>query len=264
MKIIIGILTYPRDHSNKTYVALKRTFDSLIKNVDLTNHTIKVIVIGDDYEKVEELSPIFEGYDTSFFNINVNDALRNKQIPGNVIWCYACVRSVQTMLEKALEMADSYDYLLLSSDDDEYINNKMITSIDYIQKYNSPDLVYSLGIYRKGQIMPGNYNKTDLELNCPTPENVIAAGMLYNLKNRPFIEDIIAYRAAQYQKLLEYIKINKFTPIHRNHLFPEDAQLWYYLQPLFKSKKYRSLLIPHVLVNHDTEKTVLNYIAHKN
>jgi hypothetical protein len=264
MKIIIGVLTYPRDHSDKTYTALKRTFDSLVKKVDLTNHSIKVLVVGDDYEKVEELSPIFEEYDTSFFNINVNDALRNKKIPGEIIWFYACVRSVQTLFEKALELADSYDYFLLSSDDDEYINNKLTTSIDYIEKYKYPDLVYSLGFFRKGRIMPHTYNQKKLESNYPIPENVIAAGMLYNLKNRPFIEDIIQFRAAQYQKLLEYIKADTFTPIGPNHLFPEDAQLWHYLQPHFKSKKYRPLLIPVVLVNHDTEKTVLNYIAHKN
>jgi hypothetical protein len=264
MKIIIGVLTYPRDYSDKTYNSLKRTFDSLVKNVDLRSHTIKVLVIGDDYNNIEELSPIFEGYDASFFNINVNDALRNKDIPGDIIWFYACVRSVQTLFEKALAMADSYDYLLLSSDDDEYINNKLTTSIGYIHKYGYPDLVYSLGIYRKGRIMPHTYNKKALELNYPLPENVIAAGMLYNLKNRKFIEDNIQFRAQQYQKLLQYIQTGNFKQIGPDHLFPEDAQLWHYLQPQFKSKKYRSLLIPEVLVNHDTEKTVLNYIAHKN
>lgn len=262
MNIILGICTYPRDYKHATFRTLTRTFQSLVMNQDTSKFKLKILVIGDDYTGMEEtLAPIFQGYDVSFFNINVNDALRDKPLPREIIWNYAALRSCQYMFEQAQSMADSYDYLILSSDDDEYINNKITTTIDFIQQYNRPDFIYSLGKHFNGRILPPIYDRTNLQSNYPLPGKLIAAGTMYNLKNKKFIDTIINFRKYQYNNLCMRIQQNNFSDRSITNLAPEDAQVWHHLLPYFQSRTFRSLLIPHVLVNHDTEQTMMKYMT---
>lgn len=264
MKLILGICTYPRDYGQTTFHLLKRTFDSLIHNQDLSKFKLKILVVGDDYTGMEKaLSPIFEGYDVSFFNINVNDALRDKPIPREMIWKYAVVRSCEFLFEQARTMSDEYDYLMMSSDDDEYINNKLSVTMDYSNQYNQPDFIFSLGRHFNGTILPSKYDQTNLTRNYPKPSNCIAAGIFYNLKHTRFIDTIINYRKRQYKNLCRCIEQNDFSDHSITNLAPEDAQLWHHLTPYFETNMFRSLLIPEVLVNHDTEQTMLQYVSSK-
>jgi hypothetical protein len=120
VKLLISFTTYPR--KGETYGLLENTFKSLMLNQDLTHHTIKIIVVGDDYPNIDELKPIFNNFDTEFYNINVNDALRNYNISREIKWKQSVQRSKIFILEKALTY--DFDYILMSSDDDIYINNK--------------------------------------------------------------------------------------------------------------------------------------------
>jgi hypothetical protein len=187
MKLLISFATYPRD-GKSTYSMLERTYKSLIENQELSIHDIKILVVGDDYSNIEELKPIFTLYDTEFFNINVDDALRNKNIPYEVKWKQSVQRSKIFILEKALEF--EYDYILMSSDDDIYLNKKIEISIEYIKEYNEPDLVFNLGIHFNSQIIP----KNNEIFSYPEKNNCISSGMLYKLKNKKFIKTIIDFR----------------------------------------------------------------------
>jgi len=245
VKLLISFTTYPR--KGQTYELLENTFKSLMLNQDLSNHTIKIIVVGDDYPTMDELKPIFAGYDTEFYNININDALRNYNIDKLNKWKQAVQRSKIFILEKALTY--DFDYILMSSDDDIYINNKLTESLNVINNINPPDFIFSLGYYINRRVIPNNKNIT-----YPMPGNCISSGCLYNLKNIEFINAIIEFRKQKWQEFIHIV--NK----QNVNIDPEDLQLWNYLMPFFKSNKYKSYLIPKILINHMTEKTLFNYL----
>ncbi len=244
VKLLISFTTYPR--KGQTYDLLENTFKSLMLNQDIFNHTIKIIVVGDDYPNIDELKPIFDGYDTEFYNINVNNALRNYNTDKSTKWKQAVQRSKIFILEKVLTY--DFDYILMSSDDDIYINNKLTESINAINTHNT-DFIFSQGYYIKNSVMPKNIN-----VKYPMPRNCISSGCLYNLKNIDFINLIIDFRKQKWQEV-----INVINNIQIANIQPEDAQLWEYLMPFFKSKKFTSHLIPKILINHMTEQTLFNY-----
>lgn len=246
VKLLISFTTYPR--KGQTYGLLENTFKSLILNQDITNHTIKIIVVGDDYPNINELTPIFNGYDTEFYNINENDALRNYTIDKLSKWKQAVQRSKIFILEKALTY--DFDYILMSSDDDIYINNKLTECLNVINTVNHPDFIFSLGYYKNHRVMPNNKNIT-----YPMPGNCISSGCLYNLKNIEFINEIIKFRKQKWQEFINIVNNKQNVNVE-----PEDLQLWNYLMPFFKSNKFKSYLIQKILVNHITEQTLFNYL----
>lgn len=69
------------------------------------------------------------------------------------------------------------------------------------------------------------------------------------------MNDIIEFRKSRWQHVESCIKTGVF-----NNIAPEDAELWDYLKPKFESRIYRSVLIPEILVNHDTEQTIMKFI----
>lgn len=248
--LIISFATYPRD-GILTYKLLENTFNSLIKDQDLSNINIKILVVGDDYSNIEELKPIFKDFDTDFYNINIDDALRNKKdIPFKVKWMQAVQRSKIFILNKAINM--DYDYILMSADDEIYLNKKIETSIEYIQNHNQPDFIFSLGKYISKTIIP---KEIDID-SYPKPGNCISSGTLYKLKNKNFINTIINFRKSRWNYLENIINKNQsFQEIQ-----PEDAELWEYLRNFFIKKEFTSILIPIVLIDHITEKTLKKYI----
>jgi hypothetical protein len=252
LKIVLAILTYPRD-GKTTYGLLNDTFKSLILNQNLNQIELKIILIGDDYPNISELLPIFSSYNCEVFDINNNDALRNKNVTRHIKWAHACTRSLIFGYKKALEY--NYDYILLSADDELYYN-KIDRSIHYIQRYNNPDLVYSLGKHHDGRILPGRYNKNNLLLNYPIPCNCIASGMLFNLTNKNFIKLNIDFLQSRWNYIEENIK-NNLTDFL---IEPNDAELWEFLFKYFYEKKFTSLLIPEILIDHFQEGTINNYI----
>lgn len=260
MKLLISFATYPRK-GTVTFELLKKTFSSLIINDTLINIDFEFIVVGDDYPNIEELSPIFNGYKVTFYNINENTALRKEKINKEIIWSQAVQRSKIFILEKALQT--DYDYILMSSDDDTYLNNKISTSISYIQSHNFPDFIFNLGIYTsndlKQTIFPMNNSP------YPEPKNCISSGCIYKLKNKAFIYDIINFRKQRWLDVELYInacKNNKknYTDALERRIKPEDYQLWSYLGRFFKNNIYTSLLIPEILIHHGVERTIFNFL----
>lgn len=254
MKLIISFTTYPRD-GKVTYGLLERTFKTLIEDQDLSNINIKILVVGDDYENLDELKPIFSAYDTEFYNININDALRNKDIPYEVKWKQAVQRSKIFILEKSLELG--YDYILMSADDEIYLNKKIETGIKYINDYNEPDLVFNLGLHCDSTVIP----KNKYIFSAPSQYHCISSGILYKLKNVEFIKFILEYRKKRWttlKKIMEgQCQDNRCYQIIR----PEDAELWLYLKPFFQNKRFTSILIPIVLIHHEIEGTLKKYIT---
>ena len=150
MKILVAFFTYPRKNpkgvtnSNKILpLLLENTLKSLIDNQDLSIHEIKYILIGDDYPNIEnDMRHIFNNLNLNcqFFNININDALRNNVKDKSLVWKQAVQRSQIFAYRYALEKCSDFDYLLISSDDDLYLNSKLLTSIQFIEEHRHPDL----------------------------------------------------------------------------------------------------------------------------
>lgn len=248
MKILIAFPTYPRD-GIVTPSLLKKTFDSLIADQDLTSHTIKILVVGDDYPNMDELKPIFNNYDCEFYNINVNDALRNrKDVPKDKKWCQAAQRSTIFIYEKAL--LSGFDYLLISGDDELFLNKKLLTSIEYIKKYNNPDIVFSLGIHNDLRILPPSVSCIPEE-TIPTHSNIISSGVMYNLNNTTLMNTMIAYRKLRWQHVVQNLV---------DLINPEDAEQWFDLNSYLKNKTFTTIMIPTILINHYTERTLYNYL----
>jgi hypothetical protein len=261
IKILVGIPTYPRD-GIVTYGLLKNTVNSLIASYkDIKNISIKFILIGDDYNNIEELKPIFTELmlDVDIYNINKDDALRNKKITKEVIWMHAVTRSVIFLFRKVLDVYSDYDYLLLSADDELYINSMLKTVVQYVKKYNYPDFVFSKGIHPSGIVYPTLVNNTNLLLNYPEPENCTESGTMYKIHNSKFINDIINFRKSRWNIIEQFIESNEVDH-KRFGIRPEDAELWQYLNVKFKNKEYSSLLIPLILIDHLTEQTVFKYL----
>lgn len=275
MKLLIAFNVYPRKtelyvkHSNlrdslleesqyksTTYLLLERTFKTLFLNKDFSDLDleIQIIVVGDDYPNMEELRPIFEGYKVEFHNINQGDALRNKNVPNLLKWMQAVQRSKIFALEKALERYSDNDYLMTSADDELYMEEKIRTTIKYIQKYNQPDFVFCLGKHVTDRIIPSSYDTENLTLNYPQPCNCICSGTFYKIKNKTLISALIDQRKKNWQNFLECLEGKIHEPVK-----PEDWEIWEFLDTFFREGTFTSLLIPEVLIHHETEGTLSHY-----
>jgi len=259
LKVLIGITTYPRN-GIITYKLLKDTVNTLFDSYkEIQNVFLHIIIVGDDYKNIEELRYIFNEIPVKIdiYNININNALRNKNTFKEVKWMHAVTRSLIFLFEKALE--SDYDYLLISADDEKYTNSMLKTNINYIRKYNNPDFIYSMGKHMNNNIYPLYFNKSNLLLNYPEPENCIESGTFYKLQNKVFIKDVIDFRKKRWEKVNIFIEYSG-TNYKDNGIKPEDAELWEYLLPKFKSKEYSSLLVPHILIDHFTEQSIYDYL----
>ncbi len=259
VNLIIGFLTYPRNGIDTPNI-FKRTITSLFENKDLNNYgKIKIIIVGDDYDAIQEqIKPLFEIYpfEVSIYNINHKNALRNmKNVPSMHKWEHACTRSVIYLIEKAMEEENNYDYLMISSDDDLYINDTLKSYNDGIIQFNSPDLIFCNGVHNNGEVLP-KQKYADPTKNSPTSGDTIASGIFFSLTNKEFINDILKFRKNRWNHVQTCINNNYF-----HNIGPEDAELWDYLKPKFENNVYRSALIDKTLINHDTEGTINKYIS---
>jgi hypothetical protein len=244
VNIIIGFLSYPRNGID-TPKLFERTLQSLVEKQIKVNK-LKIIVVGDDYSTMhEQLVHVLNkynknnknNYEYELYDINKNDALRSKDVPKKVVWMHACTRGVIYLMEKAMEYSKNYDYLMISSDDDLYINNTIDTYSEYIIKYNKPDLVYALGLYLNYKTLPQSYDSENLMNNSPTAADTIASGVLYSLKNKNFMEDIIQFRKSRWRFVESCIQSKDYSGVE-----PEDLEVWNFLKPKFTSHEYTSLL----------------------
>jgi hypothetical protein len=261
MKLLISFATYPRK-GNATFGLLQHTFNSLVKQDKLQDIELECIVVGDDYPGIDELAPIFDGYRVTFYNINEDKALRNEPISKEIKWAQAVQRSKIFILEKALTM--DYDYLLMSADDETYLNRKISTCLSYIKENNEPDFVFHAGTHNaepnmKSIVLPRS------PCLYPEPENCISSGCLYKLRNRAFIQDMIDFRKRCWFDVELYIHACKhhnlnYMSVMEQKIKPEDYQLWRYLLPLFQNQVYTCLFIPKVMIHHGLERSLFHYM----
>jgi len=251
MKLLVSFTTYPRKDGS-TYELINNTYKSLFNNQDLSNIDIDIIVVGDDYPNIDELKPIFKNYKTTFYNINQGKALRNyNTISKTLKWKQAVQRSKIFIFEKVLQNYSDYDYILMSADDELYLNKKIETSIQYIKNNNYPDFIFNLGIHINNKIIP-----EDTSLNYPIQGNCISSGCIYKIKNKDFIHTILNFRKNRWKFFVKTIYYHTL----RNKVKPEDAEQWEFLESYFKKNHFTSILIPQVLIHHYTEKTIFNSI----
>lgn len=244
MNLIIGIATYPRPDGS-TYSKLEKTIKSIFNDPNLHGHNLKFIIVGDDYPTMkEELMPIFTNIDVEMYNIP--NALRNMNLEKKYVWYYAAARSFIMIWEKGLEYNKDYNYLIISDDDEEFINNFLSVQIQYIKQYNFPDLTFIGGYTTTGEIYP------PVNLSYPVPSLVFKSGTGFNIRNDEFIRDTISFFNYRWENLMKCIKDNVY-----NELYACDYEYWTYLMPKFKNNIYRSQFIPHVLINHYTQGSCL-------
>ena len=254
MIILLQICTYPR----KNKITPKK-FKTMCKNLFLkipSNVQFEILVIGDDYPKLKkDFKPILKSLKIEYklININQNDALRNMESNKMLKWHHACTRSLIYGFKYSLD--GNYDYIITLSDDDDYDINYLNEIVNTIITHPNTDLIYGLGrYYNKGKnkfvIMPRKYDSI-LTKNSPSRCDTIASGIVFKSSNKEFIEDIIQMLEERWQ-----IVINNLHQADQ----PNDALMWDHLKPKFNNKIYNSILIPKVIVFHDTEQSLFENI----
>lgn len=254
MKLLLVFLTYPRD-GKTTYGLMKKTVESLGLQKLPSDLELQILVVGDDYPHMEELRPLFEGFRCEFVDKAVGCALRHSGAPREIIWAQAACRGLIWAYEQGLERFGDYDYIMISDDDEEYINDKIGTTVKYAKEYNYPDFIYSRGIYCGSTHLPHTYDSSNLLANPPRNSNAIASGCWYSLRNRVFIEDIIRFRKERWALVEQGLRTGNYGGVYAG-----DAEMWDHLGPLFKQGTFSCLLVPHLLIHHYSERSVYNYV----
>jgi hypothetical protein len=248
-KILLSISTYPRKN-NKTPIVFSRMCKTLFQNIP-QNLKLEILVIGDDYPNIEkDFKPILDTIKIKYtlVNINQNNALRNMNADKTLKWQHACTRSLIYGFKVSIEK--EYDYIITFSDDDYYSPFYFFWINKAIRVSNNADLIYGFGYYCNSIIMPRYYNKI-LTKNSPTSIDTIASGIIFKSSNKMFIEDIIQLLEKRWIKVLSNLQYEDC---------PNDALMWNYLKSKFNNNIYRSILIPKIIVYHDTEHSIFNNI----
>jgi len=254
-KILLLVCTYPRKN-DKTPQVFTRMCKSLFQNFPTVRKSMpdtifELLIVGDDYPNInQDFKPIVEqiGIKYTIVNINQNNALRDLNANRELKWHHACTRSLIYGFNFSLQK--NFDYIITFSDDDYYNHNYISIVNQAINTFPLIDLIFSFGNYKNTCIMPRNYNKVLIE-NSPTSKDTIASGIIFKSKNSVFIKDIINLLESRWNKVLK----NLNYPDE-----PNDAIMWDYLKPKFNNKIYTSMLMPRVLVFHDTEQTIFDNI----
>ena len=139
--------------------------------------------------------------------------------------------------------------MITFDDDDFYSPNYFTLLARTIEKYCDQDLIFGLGEYLNFLILPRKYNEI-LTKNSPTPCDTISSGVVFKVGGKFFL-DITQFLEKRWMLVSKNL--------HKPDL-PNDLLMWTYLKPKFNDGAYTSILMPVVIVYHDTEKTIFKEI----
>jgi cephalosporin hydroxylase len=235
IKFIIVMATYYRQN-NKTNEYLKRSLNSII-NQNYQNWDL--IIVGDKYEKEDELLQLISEYQNKTENkiiyINNQNVERDNVKNKMKLWHCAGATSINIGLKYARD--NGYKYYSHLDDDDWWENNHLEAIKNIYEVYKNCVFVNTKSTYLKS-FLP----KNDIEIfennMLPTPCGMIHSSFSFRI-------DIINY----------YYDTDLNNGI--NH--PADALMLNKIRKfILENKQYSSVYIPKLTCHHDEEMLSIN------
>jgi glycosyltransferase involved in cell wall biosynthesis len=221
-KIGIVIPTYYRvDGETSKY--LKRALDSVFNQ---TYQNFKIFLIGDRYEKLEEINEIVSSYDNEkllFNNLEIakeRDNYTNKY----AIWSYGGVNATNVGID--ISLSENYDYICHLDHDDFWLNNHLECINKCINETQS-EWMCTTSLYVNNRLLP--VNNTDLIHSnfLPKSSSLIHSSVCMNFNKIPLrYRDIfketgsvgLPADADLWERCRDYIIKNGLQSTHINQL----------------------------------------------
>lgn len=229
MKLSIVISTYYRkDGTTSKY--LKRALDSVFNQ---THQDFKIYLIGDRYEKIDEINEIVSSYDNEklfFKNLEVakeRDFHKEKW----AVWSYGGVNAVNTGIE--ISMSEGNNYICHLDHDDYWSPNHLEIINKCIEETNS-DWMCTKSMYVSNRILPTKNTNELFSDYLPASMSLIHSSVCMNFKKIP-----LKYRDI-------YQETGKIG-------LPADAELWERCRMYITNNKLKSTLINEITCYHIEE-----------
>lgn len=228
-KIAIIISTYRRE-DGKTPDFLYRALSSIKKQ---TYQNYKIFLIGDKYEKSEEVLEIIKKL--SIKNIyfeNLPIAKERDKYKGNVLWSYGGVNAMNHAIKKALN--ENFDYMCHLDHDDWWYENHLELINECIIKTNS-DWICTKSTWGNDKIFLPLINSLEKYIEfLPRSSKLIHSSVCMNFKKIPLF----------YRDLFEE---------NGNVGLPADADLWERTRLVITQNNFKSTFINELTCRHDEE-----------
>lgn len=226
MKLSVLIPTYyRRDGSTSKY--LKRALDSVFNQ---THQDFKIYLIGDRYEKTDEINDIVSSYPKEkLYFVNLEFAKeRDFYTDKKAIWSYGGVNATNTGVD--ISMSEGNNYICHLDHDDYWSETHLQLINECIEKTNS-DWVCTKSHYIHNIIFP-NVQSNDFFVDyLPVPERLIHSSVCMNFKTIP----------------LKYRDIFAETGVVG---LPSDADLWKRCNEFIRNNNLKSTLINEITCYH--------------
>ena len=228
-KLAIVIATYRRD-DGKSSEFLFRTLESIKKQ---TYKNYKIFLIGDKYDKPEEVTQIIKNLslDKIYFE-NLPIAKERSKYTGHVLWSYGGVNAINHGIKIAL--SEGFDYMCHLDHDDWWYENHLELINKCISETGS-DWVCTKSTYRNPFtfLPPINTNDEYVDFH-PRSSILIHSSVCMNFKKIPLL----------YRDIYEETGVVGL---------PTDADLWERCRQYIISNKLKSTLINKITCRHDEE-----------
>ena len=227
MKLGIVISTYYRKDGS-TFNHLKKALDSVFSQ---THQDFKIFLIGDRYEKIQEIDELLNNYDKNkiyFENLPLaleRDIYLNKRI----LWSYGGTNATNHGVNKALN--ENFEYVC-HLDHDDYWENNHLEEINKCIETFQPDWVCTKSYYGNiSNFLPKIESDKKYIDFLPLPEGLIHSSVCMNFKTIP----------------LKYIDVFKETGVVGA---PGDADLWRRSREYIVANNLKSVLINKITCYH--------------
>ena len=227
MKLAITISTYRRT-DGRTPFYLKRALNSVFSQ---THKDFKVFLIGDCYDRVEEILPVIYKYpiEKLYFE-NLKESIERKKYKNkNDLWCCAGVTPIKLAISKALE--EGFEHICHLDHDDYWLPNHLTVINDTIELTNA-DWICTKSIY--GPFIYPEINKQESIIPfLPLPGGCINSSTCYNHKTIPL----------RYRNTIEETGV----------AIPADSDLWERMRKYIPENNLKSFLANKLTCRHDEE-----------
>jgi glycosyltransferase involved in cell wall biosynthesis len=229
IKLAIVMSTYYRK-DNKSLEYLTNSLNSILSQ---TYQNYKLFLIGDKYEKHEEILPLISKFNNdSIYFENLPYAKERDKYIGYCLWSYGGTNAMNYGVNKALN--EGYDYICHLDHDDWWYDNHLELINKCIIDTNS-DWMCTKSTYNNPNIfLPILDNNDDYVPFLPKPCGLIHSSVCMNFRKIP----------------LRYRDIFDETG---SIGLPTDADLWERAKHYIEVNKLKSHLINKLTCRHDEE-----------
>lgn len=238
MKFAIIVPTYYKD--TKTPKLLARTIRTVFEQ---THKDFKLFIIGDRYDKPEEINEIIKDYpqEKIYFENLKYAKERDVYFPNNLkaLWCSGGVNAANFGIIKAL--GDGFSYMSTLNHDD-YWDKEYLKSVNEVIEKTKAVFVFSKSTYFQ-ETLPRIETKEDYIELLPQPEGMCISSCCFNFR-------VLSHR---FRDMFE----------SKHILQPSDSDLLKRCSEFIQKNGFRSIFVNKLLCYHEQESYSLATIEKK-